>query len=398
MKLKKVYLLMLPMILSMALVACSDDDDDGVDPVLPPTGAIVVDDVVTVEDGTMTISSVNISDDGWVVIHRDNNGAPMVPEIISVPKQIDDGATTNVTIELKDGEQVQDGETLWVMLHIDNGESGVYEFDTVNDVDAPITDAQGNILTLPFVVNIEGGDVMLTAADQDLVNGVVYVESITLEEDGYVVVHASNEDGDGPQVPEIISQPVYLGAGTYPNVGVPLKDDVTVEAGDVLWVMLHEDTGEEGVYEFDGNNGLDQPLTNDGEVVVTSITINDVTEAAMSGMLTVNDQPIVDNTITVESINVDMDGWVVVHATNEAGDGPQVPEIITEPVYLEAGDNTDVVVTFTEDASVAAGDTVWVMLHNDTGVVEMYEFDNMNGLDLPLFDDDGIIVTPITLQ
>lgn len=389
---------MLPMILSLALVACSDDDDGGVDPVLPPSGAIVVDDEVTVQDGTLIINSVSISEDGWVVIHRDNNGAPMVPEIISVPKQIDDEPTTNVTIELKDGEQVQDGETLWVMLHVDNGESGVYEFDTVDGVDAPVTDSQGDIVTVPFTVNVEGGDMLLTATDQDLVNGVVYVESITLEEDGYVVVHASNEAGDGPQVPEIISQPVYLEAGAYANVGVPIKDDATVEAGDVLWVMLHEDTGEEGVYEFDGNNGLDQPLMNNGEVVVTSITINDVTDAAMSGTLTVNDQPIVDNTITVESINVDMDGWVVVHASNEAGDGPQVPEIISEPVYLEAGDNTDVVVNFTEDANVAAGDTVWVMLHNDTGVVEMYEFDNMNGLDLPLFDDDGVIVTPITLQ
>ncbi|WZL87833.1 hypothetical protein VS868_09440 [Salinimicrobium sp. 3283s] len=398
MKLKKFYLLMLPMILSLGLVACSDDDDGGVDPDLPPTGAIVVDEQVTVQDGTLTINSVNISEDGWVVIHRDNNGAPVVPGIISVPKQIDDGPTTNVTIELKDGEQVQNGETLWVMLHVDNGESGVYEFDTVNGVDAPVTDLQGDIVTVPFTVVVEGDDVLLTAADQDLVNGVVYVESITLEEDGYVVIHESNDAGDGPQVPEIISQPVYLEAGAYANVGVPLKEDATVEAGDVLWVMLHEDTGEEGVYEFDGENGLDSPLTKDGDIVVTPITINDVTEAPMSGMLTVNDQPIVDNTITVESINVDMDGWVVVHATNEAGDGPQVPEIISEPVYLEAGDNTDVVVTFEEDANVAAGDTVWVMLHDDTGVEEVYEFDNMNGLDLPLFDDDGIIVTPITLE
>jgi hypothetical protein len=397
MKLKKFYLLMLPMILSLGLVACSDDDDDIIDPVISPTGSIVVDDEVMLENGILTINSVTMSDPGWVVIHRDNGGSPMVPDIISVPEKVEAGTTQNVMIELADGEEVTDGETLWVMLHTEDGNIGEYEFDGANGLDAPIMDASDNIVTESFMVSVESPN-MLTANDQDLENGVVYVESITLEQDGWVVVHASNEAGDGPMVPDIISEPVYLEAGTYMNVGVPLTDEASVEAGDVLWVMLHNDSGEEEVYEFDGSNGLDMPIMDDDNIVMTSITISEVTTAAMSGAITVSDQALVDNTITIENVNLDMDGWVVVHASNEAGDGPMVPDIISEPVYLEAGDNADVVVTFTDEANVTTGDVVWVMLHDDTGVEGVYEFNGVNGLDLPIVDSDGVVVTAITLQ
>lgn len=388
------------MILSLGLVACSDDDDDnGVEPVIPPTGSIVLANEVMLDNNMLNIGAVTMSDPGWVVVHRDNNGAPMVPDIISVPKRVEEGPTQNVMIELAEGEEVQDGETLWVMLHTDAGEIGVYEFDTVNGVDAPIEDASGNVVAESFMVSVEEEAVStVTANDQDLVNGVVYVETITLEQDGYVVIHASNEAGDGPMVPEIISEPVYLEAGIYSNVGIPLTEDANVEEGDTLWIMLHADTGEEGVYEFDGNNGLDMPLMDGDNIVMTSIIINNVTDAAMSGTITIGDQPVVDNTITAENIFLDMDGWVVVHATNEAGDGPMVPDIISVPVYLEAGDNPNVAINFADDANVATGDTVWVMLHNDIGVEEVYEFNGMNGLDMPVTDDAGVVVTPITIE
>ncbi len=391
-RLKKVYLLMMPMILSLALVSCSDDDDDN--PVLLPTGSIVVDSEEMVEGGMLTINAVSMSNPGWVVIHRDNNGAPMVPEIISVPKMVEENTTSDVVIELKDGEEVEDGETLWVMLHTDDGVIGEYEFNGTNGLDAPITNEAGDIVTESFMVSLANA---VTANEQDLVNGVVNVESIKLEQDGYVVIHASNEAGDGPMVPQIISKPVYLEAGEYENVGVPLTDDANVEAGDVLWIMLHNDTGEEQVYEFDGVNGLDLPVMDGENIVMTSVTITDVTTAAMSGTIDVEDQALVDNTITVDNIFVDMDGYVVVHASNAEGSGPMVPEIISVPVYVEAGDNPSVEITFTEDANVEVGDTVWVMLHDDTGVEMVYEFDGVNGLDLPLMDDDGIVVTPITI-
>ncbi|MDX1602212.1 MAG: hypothetical protein R3209_04020 [Salinimicrobium sediminis] len=399
MKMNKIYLLLLAMVVSIGFTSCSDDDDS-ID-VIAPTGNLVVENQM-LENNMLTISNVSMSQDGWVVIHRDNgDGGPMVPEIISVPKMVEAGDVTDVMVELKEGEEVEDGEVLWAMLHTDDGVMGTYEFNGTNGLDAPIKDASNNIMTKSFVVSVEAAPTGTVSADsQVLLNGVVSVGNITLDRDGYVVIHASNEAGDGPMVPEIISQPVYLEAGTYENVMVPLKETATVNAGATIWIMLHTDTGEEGVYEFDGENGLDLPIMDEsGDIVMTSIEITSISTQAITGTLTVNDQALADNMISVGNIVLSQSGWVVVHASNEAGDGPVVPEIISEPVYLETGAHDDVEITFEESAEVASGDKVWVMLHNDTGVEAYYEFDGQNGLDLPITDASGdIVMTSITLE
>lgn len=395
----KIYLLLLAMVVSIGFTSCSDDDDS-ID-VIAPTGNLVVENQM-LENNMLTISNVSMSQDGWVVIHRDNgDGGPMVPKIISVPKMVEAGDVTDVMVELKEGEEVEDGEVLWAMLHTDDGVMGTYEFNGTNGLDAPIKDASNNIMTKSFIVSVEAAPTGTVSADsQVLLNGVVSVGNITLDRDGYVVIHASNEAGDGPMVPEIISQPVYLEAGTYENVMVPLKETATVNAGATIWIMLHTDTGEEGVYEFDGENGLDLPIMDEsGDIVMTSIEITSISTQAITGTLTVNDQALADNMISVGNIVLSQSGWVVVHASNEAGDGPVVPEIISEPVYLETGAHDDVEITFEESAEVASGDKVWVMLHNDTGVEAYYEFDGQNGLDLPITDASGdIVMTSITLE
>lgn len=391
---------MLLMVLGLGVTSCSDDEDDNIDPIIAPTGSLVVENQM-LENNMLTISNVSMSNDGWVVIHRDNGDWPVVPEIISVPQKVEAGESTDIMVELKEGEEVADGEVLWAMLHTDDGVIGTYEFNGSSGLDAPIKDAANNIVTQSFVVSVEAAPTgTVSAANQILLNGVVNVGSITLDRSGYVVVHASNEAGNGPMVPEIISQPVYLEAGTYSDVKVPLKESATVTAGATIWIMLHTDTGEEEVYEFDGQNGLDLPIMDEnGDIVMTSIEITSISTEAITGTLTVNNQAVSDNMISVSTLTLSHDGWVVVHASNEAGDGPMVPEIISEPVYLEAGTHTDVDITFTESADVNAGDVVWVMLHNDTGVEAEYEFDGQNGLDLPVKDAAGnVVVTSITIE
>ncbi len=396
MKLRTNYLFILLSILALGFTSCSDDDDD-IDPIIEPTGSLVVEDQM-LENNMLSISNVTMSEPGWVVIHRDNgNGGPMVPEIISVPKMVEAGDAMDVMVELKEGEEIEDDETLWAMLHTDDGAMGTYEFNGTNGLDAPIMDENGNIIAKSFEVSVAPMG-SLTVEDQVLRNNIVNVASINLDRGGYVVIHASNEAGDGPMVPEIISEPVYLEAGDYTSVEVPVKSDANITTGDTVWVMLHTDTGTEEEYEFDGNNGFDLPITDEeGNVVVKPLEITDVTMVAITGLLTVDDQAVVDNQISVGSVTLSESGWVVVHASNEAGDGPMVPEIISEPMYLEAGTTENVMVTFQESASVNVDDTVWVMLHNDSGVAEMYEFNGTNGLDLPVVVDGDVVVTPINI-
>lgn len=389
MTLNKSYLLLLLLASTMTFTSCSDDDDEGT-PTLEPSGELMVADQA-LENNMLTVSSITMSEAGWVVIHRDNgSGAPVVPEIISEPKYVEAGESTNVMIDLKDDVTVQDGETLWVMLHTDDGDK-VYEFDG-GDVDVPVMDMNGNVVVESLMVNVDAQS-SLTVEDQTLTNNTLMVSDITLSQNGWVVVHADN--GDAPQVPEIISQPVYLPAGSYAGVEVPLKDDATVAAGDMVWVMLHSDTDTEGEYEFDGGE-MDPPIMVNEEILMQQITISDVATEDITASFSVSDDlSITDNQINVGTITMGQDGWVVVHADNAGS--PQVPEIISEPVYLEEGENTDVTITFDESADVSVGDTVWVMLHNDTGIKGEYEFDGMNGLDMPIEVDSNILVTPVVI-
>lgn len=395
MKIKSNYLFTLLAVVGLGFTSCSDDDD--INSVIEPTGDLVVEDQM-LENNMLTISNVTMNESGWVVIHRDNEaGGPLVPEIISEPKMVAAGDAMDVMVELKAGVEVMDGETLWAMLHTDDGVIGTYEFNGTNGLDAPIMDANDNIVTKSFKVSVAPMGTLMVE-DQVMTNKVVNVSSVSFDRGGYVVIHASNEAGDGPMVPEIISQPVYLEAGDYTNVEIPLTESADVNAGDTVWVMLHTDTGTEEVYEFDGSNGLDMPITDaEGNVVVQSLMITDVIMVAITGSLSTDDQAVTDNTITVNTVTLSESGWVVVHASNEAGDGPMVPEIISEPMYLEAGTHEDVMVTFTESADVNVGDTVWVMLHNDTGVAELYEFNGVNGLDLPIVVDGKIALTAVNI-
>lgn len=273
MRTKKNYLLLLFVgLLTFSFISCDEDDDD-MDEVL--TGSISVEDQA-VENNMVTIQNVDISQDGWVVIHRDNgSGAPMVPDIISVPKQVSAGESSDVMVELEEGVELQDGETLWAMLHTDDGQIGVYEFDGSSGIDAPITDMSGVIAMDSFEVSVMAAEPTgsLTVTDQALVDNTITVESITLDQDGWVVVHA--DDNGSPMVPDIISDPVYLTAGTHDNVEITFNEDANVMAGDTVWVMLHTDTGESQVYEFDGESGIDPPITDENGVVVTSIVIQE---------------------------------------------------------------------------------------------------------------------------
>ena len=238
----------------------------------------------------------------------------------------------------------------------------------------------------------------LTVADQTLINDMITVESVTLNQSGWVVVHASNEAGDGPQVPEIISEPVLLQEGTTEDVMISLSESVEIEDGDQVWVMLHTDNGVSGEYEFEGDPEVDGPILDaSGNVVVKPITLM-LEATAPTGTLSVSDQVLSQDMINVSSVNLSQNGWVVVHASNEAGNGPQVPEIISEPLFVEAGMQSDLKISLVDGVDITDGDQLWVMLHTDNGTAQEYEFDGANGLDGPILDgDDNIVMTPITI-
>ncbi|RTQ99189.1 hypothetical protein EKG36_18085 [Halomonas nitroreducens] len=98
----------------------------------------------------------------------------------------------------------------------------------------------------------------------------VTVDAVTVGEDAFVVVHASDAGGD-------IVAPASIGhasvaAGDHQAVRVALDHEVA--SGERLFVMLHRDTGTPGEYAFGpGSVDVDPPITADGKPVVQPVAV-----------------------------------------------------------------------------------------------------------------------------
>lgn len=110
--------------------------------------SLMVENQMIADDGTVQIARAVVSDSAWIVIHADDSGAP--GEVIGYAP-IAPGETLNVPVAIE-GSRVTG--TLWAMLHTDAGQPGVYEFP---GEDVPVTDAQGNVVVVPFEVTPPAG-------------------------------------------------------------------------------------------------------------------------------------------------------------------------------------------------------------------------------------------------
>lgn len=216
----------------------------------------------------------------------------------------------------------------------------------------------------------------------------VVISEINAPAQGWIVVHRSNSSNDGPQVPEIIGK-TAVEEGINTNVSIQLEEGVAND--EILWAMLHEDTGTIGEYEFDGESGLDLPVTFNGNIIMTSFEIMQT-----NPMVSAADQVNAGNTFTV-SVDAAEDGWIVIHGPNANNDGPQIPEIIGK-APVSAGSNGEVTIMLDEGESVSAGDNLFPMLHYDTGTIGEYEFDGNSGLDQPVFFEGNIVLTSFQVQ
>lgn len=98
----------------------------------------------------------------------------------------------------------------------------------------------------------------------------VTVDAVTVGEDAFVVVHASDAEGN-------IVAPASIGhaavaAGDHEAVRVSLNREVA--ADERLFVMLHRDTGTPGEYAFGpGSVDVDPPMTAGGKPVVYPVAV-----------------------------------------------------------------------------------------------------------------------------
>jgi hypothetical protein len=105
--------------------------------------------------------------------------------------------------------------------------------------------------------------------DQAPVGGQILIERAMITRDGWIVIHTSDADGNIQLDSNIGIAP--LPAGTNNDIVITLSE--AVEAGAIIWPMLHIDAGEPGVYEFP--DGPDTPLVVSGMPVMQKITLSE---------------------------------------------------------------------------------------------------------------------------
>lgn len=99
-------------------------------------------------------------------------------------------------------------------------------------------------------------------SDQSIENGMVTIDMVLSNGPGWIVIHVDADGSPGPVIG-------YAAVQDGINMSVPVDIDEN-SATDTLFAMLHVDMGEEGVYEFPGE---DAPEMADGNVVMTSFSV-----------------------------------------------------------------------------------------------------------------------------
>ena len=125
----------------------------------------------------------------------------------------------------------------------------------------------------PTVPDIEGGseDIpeapVLTVGASPFVGDVLFLDEVTVESDAWVVVHPEAAGG-GADASRILGRSFVM-HGTSERVPV----DLDAAPAGTVYVMLHDDTGEIGRFEFGGAGTPDQPLVSGGAPVVAEVAV-----------------------------------------------------------------------------------------------------------------------------
>jgi hypothetical protein len=203
---------------------------------------------------TVNVASVLSSGPGWLVIHSDNAGGPGP---VLGQTAVTDGSNLDVVVTLDGGDPTA---VLWPMLHVDTGVEGEYEFGTVEGADGPVRDSAGNVITFAVAA---APSLNLGTGAQLVENGAITIPGALIDLEGWIAIHSNNGGSPGPV---LASYP--LQAGWNSNAVIPIDE---AAAGNLVFPMLHYDTGEPGVYEFGAVEGADGPVRVAEAVVVSPL-------------------------------------------------------------------------------------------------------------------------------
>ena len=374
-----------------------------------PAVFVIDQDVV---DGTVLVTRVTSNVPGWIVIHADVDGKPgPVLGQSAVPS----GITADVLVEISP-EGITD--TLWAMLHVDEGVVGEYEFP---GADVPVT-VNDTIIMDPFAIGEVAqslvGVAMTTEGFSTLVQAVQIAGLVdTLQTDGPFTLFAPTDEAfaavpadtldallaDPEQLAQVLLYHLIPGTVMAADIvdGMEAEtaqgDTVTLSVGDDGAVLINDATVTET--DISAYNGvihvIDQVLMplaaemTDAEMTDEAVAEEEAASAEeemATPSVAAADQESDGTSVTVAAVTAAQVGWIVIHADDNGAPGPVLGE-----TAVSAGESTDVVVPLAE---LLSGDSaLWAMLHIDEGETGVYEFPGPDG---PVLVDDVIVMAPFT--
>jgi hypothetical protein len=216
----------------------------------------------------LVVSRVLAPEDAWIVVHLDDDGMP--GERIGL-ERVKKGESTDVSVTL---EGVTTPKVI-VALHADRGGKGRFDFDMMNAKTSPDRPFFVNeeelakvVAVREFGVDAAVGEAAIEVADQKGVAGSLTVDRALAPTDAWIVVHLDDDGMPGQRVGL-----ARIPAGESRAVEVELDP---LALTDTVFVAVHADRGESGVFEFDMTDKLaspDQPFFVNGEEVAAAVLV-----------------------------------------------------------------------------------------------------------------------------
>src|SRR5699024_10207503 len=126
---------------------------------------------------TLIVSEVDVDDDGFIVVHRGSQTG----EIVAEPYFLDDDQSPfqDVEVTINNDADLQDGETLVIMLYRDQNDNDTYD----DGVDLPFQDVNNQDVSATITISVEENEVF-GVSNQVLSQNQIRIDRVTVEEAG----------------------------------------------------------------------------------------------------------------------------------------------------------------------------------------------------------------------
>ncbi len=214
----------------------------------------------------------------------------------------------------------------------------------------------------------------------------VTVESVTLPEGGFIAIHSSGyTTGAASAESSIIATSKYLKPGNYSTVTIDISNAPPgnypglnrsrLNASEPLTAMIHRDTDGNERMDFIASVGAnDTAYTIDGSPVADSAGVTVPTETREQASVSVRNQTVQSDSVTIESARLPDGGFLVVH--NDSYLPPEsapLESAVGVTSYLEAGQHNGVSVPLL-DGAVEEDQQLIAVPYRDTNGNQRYDY------------------------